>query len=151
MTEATFWPAGLGERAARGRVERDGSEHFLAPEWYGSRYALPFTGLWATSEDLVRFGQTLIAAPPDERAPLHAMATPAIDRGHGPGPVVRTRHGHRSLEHDGAGPGFTAWLVAVPDLNLVVALACNADGESGDRARQVAAVTDEILALLLAR
>lgn len=145
MATATFWPGPAAANAAKGRVEKDGALQLLAPEWYGSRYALPFTGLWTTTEDLARLGRGLVVASRDARHPLHAMTIHDAPAGHALGPVVRTRDGVRTLEHDGGGPGFLAWLVAAPERDLVVAVAVNADGEAGERARRFAAIVDAIV------
>jgi D-alanyl-D-alanine carboxypeptidase len=138
MEASTFWPAAL-EDAAHGVA----GDAVRAPEWYGSRYALPFTGLWCTTPDLARFGRALLVAAGDPSAPLHAMT---VGTGHGLGPVVRLRDGKRSLEHDGAGPGFMAWLIVVPERELVLAVACNGGQETREQARRLFELTEAMLA-----
>lgn len=129
MASATFWPAGLGEGAAHGRVEIDGAVTFHPPGWYASRYAIPFTGLWTTMPDLARFGATLAEATRDPGAPLAAMTE---GDGYGLGIIHGQRLGAPSLEHDGSGPGFYGALVVVPAENVVVALATSGGNESQD-------------------
>ncbi len=126
MTQSTYWPATLPADAAHGKTTSAGEPTFHPPSWYGSRYALPFTGLWSSMPDLARFGELLLRAARDGRAPLHAMArnSDALGLFHG------TRLGAVSLEHDGSGPGFHAALVVVPDAGLVVALATNGGSET---------------------
>lgn len=143
MHASTFWPGSLDGDAARGRVVVDGAERFHEPGWYGSRYSLPFSGLWATMPDLVRFGRALVTASRDPAAPLHAMTQG--DRGHGLGPVLRRRDGALSLEHDGASPGFYAWLLAIPDRDVVLALACNGGAESREQGQALFRLTEAAL------
>lgn len=145
MTHATFWAEDVSADVARGRVVQDGEVVFLEPQWYGSRYALPFTGLFVSMPDLMRFGQELIEAHRDPSAPLHAMTRLDGEAGHGRGPVFRQRSGLQSLEHDGGGPGFMAWLLVVPERGLVMAVACNGDGEERETARRLFEWTEEAL------
>ncbi len=145
MPTATFWPLPLEHDVAHGRVTRDGASVFQPPAWYGSRYALPFTGLWTSTPELARFGAALIEAAHDPTAPLHAMTPLDAPAGHGLGPVHRPRRGLRSLEHDGSGPGFMAWLIAIPEHDLVVALACNGGDESRASGERFRAIADTIV------
>jgi D-alanyl-D-alanine carboxypeptidase len=145
MADSTFWPSAGLDRAAHGRVERDGGVHFLSPGWYTSRYALPFTGLWATAPDMARFGQALLAAGADAGDRLHPLTVLETSVGHGLGPVHRMRLGVRSLEHDGGGPGFTAWLIAIPAHEVSIAFVCNGDGDSGQNAEALLRLTDRLV------
>jgi CubicO group peptidase (beta-lactamase class C family) len=129
MTRSTFWPATLGDDAAHGRVVVQGAAEFHAPSWYGSRYAIPFTGLWTSMPELARFGSMLVAASKDASSPLHAMT--GVD-GSTLGVFRNKRLDVPSLEHDGSGPGFYAALVVVPSKNVVVALAANGGNELKD-------------------
>ncbi|WP_373047965.1 serine hydrolase domain-containing protein [Vulgatibacter sp.] len=149
LPHATFRPALLQEGAAHGSVEREGAVAFLPPGWYASSYALPFTGLWASTPDMVRFGRHLADAAGDPAAPLHAMTQLDTATGHGLGPVHRSRFGMRSLEHDGAGPGFLAWLVVIPERDLVLAVACNTDGEARANGQRFAAHVNEMLQVVV--
>jgi len=142
----TFDPARLGPDAASGQVERDGRVEALPPAWYGSAWAAPYSGAWASARDLARFGELLLRAALDPADPLHPMTQLEVERGHGLGPVVGTRLGARSLEHDGGSPGFLACLVVVPDRRLVLALACNGDGEVRANALVLQRVVAELLA-----
>lgn len=129
MSRATFWPADLAaEQAAHGHVLVAGQTQTHAPTWYGSRYALPFNGLWTTMDDLAAFGQQLAAAT-DPSAPLHPMT---LGDGHGLGPIHGERLGEASLEHDGSGPGFYAALVVLPASRVVVSIATNGGNEQAD-------------------
>lgn len=127
MTRSAFWPATLGDDAARGRVVAQGSVKFNPPSWYASRYAIPFTGLWTSMPELARFGSMIVAASKDPASPLHAMTTTD-------GPTLglfrNTRLGAPSLEHDGSGPGFYAALIIVPSKNIVVALGTNGGNQT---------------------
>lgn len=143
MEASTFWPD-QGD-LAHGRVDVGGATTFREPAWYRSRYALPFNGLWATTRDLARFGEALVAAANDAAHRLHAMTRLDARTGHGPGPVHRERLGARSLEHDGSGPGFFAWLVVIPDRELVLAVACNGGDESRERGQRFARVVAAML------
>lgn len=150
MSASTFWPETLDAlTAARGRVLVDGEVRFHEPAWYGSRYALPFSGLWTSTPDLVRFGRALNDASTDPAAPLHAMTRLDGEQGHGPGPVHRTRQGARSLEHDGSGPGFCAWLLAIPARRVVLAVACNGGDETREQGRRLGEVVEAMLAVVL--
>jgi CubicO group peptidase (beta-lactamase class C family) len=151
MDDSTFWPSTLGERAARGRLEQDGSVRFNEPGWYTSRYALPFTGMWTSMPDLAHFGNLLAEATYNETAPLHEMTKLGTDEGHAAGPVVRRWFGVRTFEHDGAGPGFMAWLVVIPEREMTLAVASNGDGEARANARRMFELTEEMLAILLNR
>ncbi len=127
MHSATFWPADLDPaEAAHGHVLADGVAMTHAPSWYGSRYAIPFTGLWTTMDDLAAFGRTLIDAAADPSAPLHPMTS---GDGYGLGMVHGERFGAPTLEHDGSGPGFYAALVVFPSRDAVVAIATNGGNE----------------------
>src|SRR5690606_21191521 len=92
MERSTFWPAALDGDAAHGHVRRDGAVQVHVPGWYGSRYALPFNGLWTTTPDLARFGARLAEAASDPESPLHAMT---VGEGHAAGPVISRRLGAR--------------------------------------------------------
>ncbi len=147
MNDATFWPANLRTEAAHGQVEVDGRTEFHNPRWYGSRYALPFTGLWTSMPDLLPFGRHLVTASTIEDHPLYPMLQSAGDTGRGP--VFRTRFGARSIEHDGSSPGFVAWFLAIPEHDLVLALASNGGGESRANSRRLFELTEDILAVVL--
>lgn len=126
LPSATFLSTELASHAAHGRVVKDGEPTFLPPKWYASRYALPYGGLWTSMPDLARFGQHLVAASKAPDAALHAMTVaPSGDNKHGIGAVHRVRHGEPTVEHDGGGPGFLAWLVVIPERDTTIALACN--------------------------
>lgn len=140
MPQSTFWPATLTEAAAHGRVVQQGEEKFLPPSWYGSRYAIPFTGLWTTMPELAGFGAALDAASEDPASPLYAM-TQGHD--HGLGPVHAVRLGSPSLEHDGSGPGFYAALVVIPDQDVVVAVVTNGGNEAPQEVGAFSQVVDE--------
>lgn len=130
MAQSTFWPGSLVDNAAHGRVTEDGAVKFHPPAWYGSRYALPFMGLWTTTTDLTVFG-TLLMGAKDAGSPLHEMT---LGADHGLGPIHSVRLGVPSLEHDGSGPGFYAALVVVPDHQIVLAIATNGGNESAAEA-----------------
>jgi CubicO group peptidase (beta-lactamase class C family) len=149
MTSASFWPATIPGTAARGRVLKDGQPKFLEPGWFGSRYAIAFTGLWTSMPDLARFGAALAGAATDPRAPLHAMTVLDTPVGHGLGPVHRQRHGYPTLEHDGSGPGFMAWLIAIPARELGFATVCNGGNETRDEGRQFAALAGSMVEVVL--
>jgi CubicO group peptidase (beta-lactamase class C family) len=140
MTRSTFWPANLDENAAHGRVSNNGETAFNEPGWYGSRYALPFSGLWTTMPDLVAFGKVLLASVDAPTAPLFAMTT---GEGHGLGPVHGNRLGTATLEHDGSSPGFKAALVVIPAKQIVVALATNGGNEAADEVQAFSQIVDE--------
>jgi CubicO group peptidase (beta-lactamase class C family) len=140
---------GVAEAAAHGRAQEGGAVVFHPPGWYGSRYALPFTGLFTSTPDLARFGQALLAASRDPQDALHPMTTHGPTPGQGPGPVYRVRRGLHTVEHDGGGPGFMAWLVVIPERDVVLALACNGDGEDKARARRLFELTEAMLAVVL--
>jgi CubicO group peptidase (beta-lactamase class C family) len=132
MPHSTFWPATLDENAAHGRVVIDGVPSFHAPGWYGSRYALPFSGLWTSMPDLAHFGALLVAAAHDPGSPLHGMTameggTLGLFRNKR---VLASGVTAPTLEHDGSGPGFYAALVVVPSTGLVLAVATNGGNES---------------------
>jgi hypothetical protein len=71
------------------------------------------------------------------------------DQGHAAGPVVRRWMAVRTLEHDGAGPGFMAWLVLIPERGLTLAVASNGDGETRSNFQRMFELTEEMLAILL--
>lgn len=130
MNDATFWPADLDKDIAHGRIEpTPGNVEFYAPNWYGSRYGLPFTGLWTSMPDLRAFGRALVDASKDPRAPLHAMTQ---GQGHRLGVAHGERLGTTTLEHDGGAAGFYAWLIVVPQREIVVAVAVNGGNERRD-------------------
>lgn len=130
MTGSTFWPADLDEDAAHGRVEPSpGDVEFHAPAWYGSRYALPFTGLWASMPDLRTFGEALLAASSDPEAALFPMTQ---GQGHALGIIHDQRLGTPSLEHDGSTAGFYAWLIVLPEKDVVLAVAVNGGNEASE-------------------
>ncbi len=131
MTGATFWPADLPANAAHGLVRGDGAPDFHPPTWYGSRYSLPFSGLWTSMPDLARFGEALAQAAVDPEAPLHLMTT---GEGHGLGPLHGSWSGAASLEHDGSARGFHAALVVVPSQRMVLAIATNGGDETPEQA-----------------
>lgn len=141
----TFDPARLGSEAASGRVERDGKVELLPPSWYGSAWAAPYSGAWASARELASFGELLLRAAGDPADPLRPMTQLEAERGHGLGPVVGTRLGARSLEHDGGSPGFLACLIVVPERRLVLALACNGDGEVRANGLALQRVADALL------
>lgn len=149
MSSASFWPADVTTTAARGRAREAGAVVFREPDWYGSRYALPFNGLFTSTPDLARFGQRVIAAAVDPQAALHPMTVPGPLPGQGLGPVLRVRHRLRTIEHDGGGPGFMAWLVVLPEREAVLALTVNADGEDRGRAQRVQSVMEQMLEVVL--
>lgn len=137
MSQSTFWPATLEDNAAHGRVVEQGLVKFHPPAWYGSRYALPFSGLWTPMPDLAGFGRVLLAAAKDPASPLHAMT---VGQGHGLGPIHSVRLGAPSLEHDGSGPGFYAALVVIPDKDMVLAIATNGGNELASESRTFAQI-----------
>jgi len=150
LARATMWPPSLTDDFAKGRREKDGQVEFLAPSWYGSRIAIPYSGLWIAMPDLARFGARLIAAQDDPAAPLHAMTNgvPPGQKGHGRGPV-HTRLGDAdALRHDGSGPGFLADFIVVPSEHLVLAVAVNGGGDTKEGAQTLRRVTDRMLASL---
>lgn len=146
MRNSTYWPANLHENAAHGRVQQGEAVQFHQPSWYASRYSLPYSGLWASAPDLVRFGNALITAAADETAALHPMT--AFERGHGPGPYRGKRLGSPSLEHDGASPGFLSWFAAVPEKKLVLALVCNGSNESREQLQRFVPIIEEIVQIV---
>lgn len=148
MAGASFWPADLANEGAHGRVMTNGTPSFHPPSWYGSRYALPFTGLWTSMPDLARFGSRLAS---DARDPTSALFAMSQGGGHGLGPVHKSRLGAASLEHDGSGPGFYAWLVAIPELNVTVAVATNGGNESSEEAAAFAQIVDAAVRAVPAR
>lgn len=131
MTHSTFWPETLGDDdgATHGRVIDNGAPAWRTPQWFASRYALPFTGLWTSTPDLARFGATILAAAKDPSAPLHAMTKGRL------GLFKKERLGVESLEHDGSGPGFHAALVIVPAKSAVIAVAVNGGNETKPETR----------------
>lgn len=145
MTRSTFWPATLGDDAARGRVVVQGAVELHEPSWYASRYAIPFTGLWTSMPDLARFGSVLVAASKDPASPLHEMT--ATD-GATLGLFRNTRLDAPSLEHDGSGPGFHAALIVVPAKSLVVAMAANGGNEKKEEATAFANVVGSAVSAL---
>ncbi len=151
MLGATYWPDTLEGPAAHGRIEDAGVVHFNAPAWYGARYSLPFTGLWASMPALHRFGVVLLGAHRDPDAALHAMTRPLAEHEVSIATVRRVRAGAPSIEHDGSGPGFLAWLIVVPNHDLVIAVACNGGGESRAVGERFHAITDDLVEALLPR
>lgn len=133
MTHSSFWPASLPDNTTHGRV----ADGFHPPEWYASRYALPFTGLWTTAEDLIRFGTTL--------ARSEALREMRPGEGHGLGPVHGVRLGRRTLEHDGSGPGFHAALVVIPGQDVVVAVLTNGGTEVRQESDAFAEIVDAVV------
>ncbi|MEQ9325100.1 MAG: serine hydrolase domain-containing protein [Polyangiaceae bacterium] len=87
LKSATMWPANLDGDAAHGRTVKDGETTFLPPAWYGSRLAIPYSGLWISMPDLAKFGARLVTAQRDPQSALHAMTTgvPNGEKGHGRG------------------------------------------------------------------
>ena len=142
MAHSTFWPTTLGDDAARGRVIVQGAVKFNEPGWYASRYALPFTGLWASMPDLARFGSVVVAASKDLASPLHEMTAP---EGKALGLFLDTRLDATSLEHDGSGPGFRAALIIVPSKSAVLAMATNGGNEAKDEGAAFANVVRSTL------
>lgn len=142
MSGASFWPADLTAPAAHGRVMQSGAPVFHSPDWYGSRYALPFNGLWTSMPALARFGTALAEAAKNPTSELHAMTQGS---GHGLGPVRGTRLGASSLEHDGSGQGFYAWLVVIPDLDITLAVATNGGNETSDEVQAFADIVESAL------
>jgi len=147
MRRSSFWPATLGTDAAHGHVRRDGETTVNTPNWYASRYALPFTGLWTSTSDLATFGRVLVDAARDRDAPLHPMTIRSAELGLFP----RTRADRRTLEHDGSGPGFHAALVVVPESEVVVALASNGGSESKAEAEAFAEVLEHVVEVVSPR
>lgn len=143
MEHSSFWSANLTENVAHGRVQQGNTVQFHPPSWYASRYSLPYSGLWASARDMVRFGNALIAAAGDENAALHPMT--AFERGHGPGPYRGQRLGSPSLEHDGASPGFLSWFAVIPEKKLAFALVCNGSNESREHLQRFAPLIEEIV------
>lgn len=135
MEDSAFWPALLTEPAAWGRVA---DAPALAPEWFASRYALPFSGLWATTADLIAFSRAL-------RRPALAEMTHATAPGHGLGPVFRSRNGTLSLEHDGSGPGFLAWFLFIARDDLAIAVVTNGGGEQREPAQRLRALVEALV------
>jgi CubicO group peptidase (beta-lactamase class C family) len=144
MPRSTFWPETIAGDAAHGRVslEGQGTATFHPPGWYGSRYALPFTGLWTSMPELAHFGALVVAAASDPNAPLHPMARPD-----GPplGLFRNTRLGAPSLEHDGSGPGFYAALVVVPQKHVTLAVATNGGNEQKPDGASFAGVVRQLV------
>lgn len=148
MAGASFWPANLEAEGAHGRVMTNGAPEFHSPSWYGSRYSLPFNGLWTSMPDLARFGSRLASDAKDPASALYAMSQGS---GHGLGPVHKSRLGAASLEHDGSGQGFYAWLVVIPELNVTVAVATNGGNESSEEAAAFAQIVDAAVQAVPAR
>ena len=148
MQGATYWGPDVEARGAHGRITDAGGVHFNEPSWYGSRYALPFTGLWASMPDLRRFGRALIGASRTPESALYPMVRAIDSDAEALVAVRRTRLGAPSLEHDGSGPGFLAWVIAIPSRDLVLALACNGGGESAAEGRRFFEITDALLEVL---
>jgi serine beta-lactamase-like protein LACTB len=106
-------------------------------------------GLLSTAEDLVRFGDGVIAGPvvgDRGRAllwtPMQTSAGSLTDYGFGW--EVRVLDGRKVVGHGGAHVGATARLVLVPDERLVIAILTN----SGNRGQN--ALIDELTRLFLA-
>ena len=145
MRGATYWGPEVEERGAHGRVGEGESEQFNPPSWYGSRYALPFTGLWSSMPELHHFGRALVEAHHSPDATLHPMAGPIESDAEALGAVRRSRLGAPSIEHDGSGPGFLAWVIAIPERDVVLAVACNGGGESAAQGRRFFEITESLL------
>lgn len=153
LQSATMWPATIEGDAAHGRTVKDGEETFLPPPWYGSRLAIPYSGLWISMPDLARFGARLLDAQRDPDAPLHAMTTGVAEgeKGHGRGPVHSRRGELSTLQHDGSGPGFLADFVVIPERNLALAVAVNGGGESEEGGRTLRETSNAMIVTLTER
>jgi CubicO group peptidase (beta-lactamase class C family) len=148
MVQATFSPENLQAEAAHGRIEHNGKVTFNRPGWYASRYALPYSGLWASMPDMIAFGKELISARFHDQESFHEMTVLDTPKGHGLGPIHRQRLGFQSLEHDGGSPGFMSLFLAIPEQKFVLAMASNTNGEDKNNAQRQSVVVKEILRIV---
>lgn len=148
LNRASFNASDVVGQAAHGRVVGNGSAHFNSPGWYASTYALPFNGAWISMPDLAAFGQILIDANAPS-TPLYEMTKPVVQGGsYGLGIVHGGRDGVATLEHDGSGPGFMARLVAIPEHDIVLAVAVNGGSETAEQAERLLSTTNQMLAII---
>jgi serine beta-lactamase-like protein LACTB len=93
-------------------------------------------GFISTSEDLVRFGSTLLQPGYLKGESLELLFTPqktkdGKETNYGMGWFIgKSKSGKRIFEHSGGSVGGTSDLILYPDSHLVVAFVCNYDGES---------------------
>ncbi len=152
LSTATFLPASITGSAAHGKLTdpKTGEAEFWPPRAYASRYMLPYGGLWISTPELAQFGETLRLARDDESSPFYAMVHAEGDRGHGMGPVFARRFASVAIEHDGAGPGFLAWLTTIPEKGVTLAIAVNGfDERSLERAKVFRHAVDDMLSVVL--
>jgi len=135
---------------AWGRIGDADDVRFNPPSWYGSTYALPFSGVWLSSESLADFGCRLLRAAADPKDPLHPMTVAPKDGDYGLGVVHGRRGDLATLEHDGSGPGFLCRLVVVPSRQVVVAVLCNGGGDRQPEGRRFGEMTNLMVDAVLA-
>ncbi len=151
LTSVTFTPGDIPTgQAASGRTLVQGAVQFHEPGWYGSAYAAPFSGAWLSSKDLATFGHLLGQASDKPGDPLRAMAQASKEPSYDLGIIHQTRHGQRTMEHDGSTSGFLARMVIVPASDVVIVVVTNQGQESKEEAMAFRALTDEMLAVVLA-
>jgi len=94
-------------------------------------------GLWATADDLARWGDALSSGRVVSSGSFAAMSRPtALSSGrmapYGLGLRVDHLGRHSVVWHDGAVPGFYAIIVCVPQAHLVVAVVSNGGAHRPD-------------------
>ncbi len=100
--------------------------------WGARSMAAAGSRLWATVDDLLRFGEAHAglgpAVPADVRATMHRPSRVIPDHRHGRsmglGVVLDDRWGHPVVLHDGGALGQSAYLRIAPDPGVVLALVC---------------------------
>lgn len=105
-------------------------------------------GIWATADDLARWGDALSSGRVVSPDSFAAMSRPtALASGrmapYGLGLRIERLGRHPVVWHDGAVPGFYAVLISVPEQHLVVALVSNGGAHRPDveaAARRIAAL-----------
>jgi CubicO group peptidase (beta-lactamase class C family) len=106
------------------------------------------TGVFTTTQDVLRWQQNLADVRVGDPALLAAMQTSTVLTGGGTSPygfgLEIGEHGAlRTISHGGGDPGYAAYVIRYPDRGLAVAVLCNLDNIGfgiGELARRVAEV-----------
>jgi CubicO group peptidase (beta-lactamase class C family) len=103
--------------------------------------SIPFSAgaLYSTTEDLLRWEQSLFGGKVLKPESLAKMTTP-FKQDYAFGLGVSTQNGHKMIAHDGGIQGFNTALAYYPDDKLVVAVLANLNGPAGQIAGNLAKV-----------
>jgi CubicO group peptidase (beta-lactamase class C family) len=137
IQENIFTPCGMkdsGYDVADSVIPQRASGYVLGPKGQSNasyvNMTIPFSagGLYSTTEDLLKWQQSLAAGKVVKTASFERMTTP-VKSGYGYGlNIATTKDGRKMIAHGGGIEGFNTYLVYFPDDKLTVAVLGNVNG-----------------------